>query len=106
MALGDDDFIDHAEALEEDAFVFIRDRGFAAFVVPEDLGGGEGNDQVIAEGAGLLEELEVAGVEDVVATGDEDFFHGCFLVMITCLGEEEAIVFYLIDEAVFLGDPA
>jgi hypothetical protein len=77
VAVGDDDFVDHAEALEEDAFVIVRDGGFAAFVVPEDFCGGEGDDEVVTECACFFEELEVASVEDVVAAGDEDFFHRC-----------------------------
>ena len=68
VAPGDDDFIDHAQALEQGAFVVVGDGGFAALVVPEHLGGGEGDDEEIPERAGLLEELEVAGVEDVVTT--------------------------------------
>jgi hypothetical protein len=61
--------------LEEGALVVVWDGGFAPLVMPKHFGGGEGDDEVIPQCAGLLEELEVAGMEDVIASRNEDFFH-------------------------------
>jgi hypothetical protein len=43
--------------------------------MPEHLCGSERHDQIVPQRAGLLEELEMPGVEDVIASGDKDFFH-------------------------------
>lgn len=75
-AAADDDGIDGAEGGEEALFVFVGQGAAALFVKPEHVGGGEADGEVIAEGAGLGEELHVAGVDDVVATRDEDADHG------------------------------
>jgi hypothetical protein len=55
--------------------VIIGDGWFPAFVMPEHLRRCEADDQKIPERPGLLEKLEMAGVEDVVATADEDRAH-------------------------------
>lgn len=67
MPVGDHDLVHHAESLQQTALVIIRDGGLAAFVMPKDLGRCERYDQVVAEGAGLLEKLEVARMKNIIA---------------------------------------
>src|SRR5690606_11343272 len=67
--------VHHPETLEERTLVLVGDGRLPPLVVPEHLRRREGNDQVVSLGAGFLEKLEMPGVQDVVASADEDFFH-------------------------------
>ena len=74
VIIANDNGIDDAEAFQQGFFMFVGDGGFAAFVDPQDFFGGEGDNKVITQGARLFKKLNVASVDDVVATGDENFF--------------------------------
>jgi hypothetical protein len=68
-------FVDVPQSLEEGALVDLRHSGRALLVGNEDVARGEADDEAVAEGPRLAEELYVAAVEDIVATGDEDGDH-------------------------------
>jgi hypothetical protein len=70
------DCVNWAEGGEETLFVFVGERAAALFVEPEHIGRSEADGEMIAEGAGLGEELHVTGVDDIVATRDENADHG------------------------------
>jgi hypothetical protein len=44
-------------------------------MMPKHIGRCEGNDEVVTQRARLLEKLEVASMEDVITSRNEDFFH-------------------------------
>ena len=67
--------IDHGEVAKEFEFVFLREGGAAFFVVPKDIIGSKAHGEVVTEGAGFAEELNMTGVDDIVTTGDKYFFH-------------------------------
>ncbi len=75
VAVGDNDLVHHPKPLKQDALVVIWDRRLATFVMLKDFGRSKRDDQIVSKRAGLLEELEVSGMEDVVAAGNEDFLH-------------------------------
>jgi len=44
--------------------------------MPEDVFGGKTHGEVVTQGTGFFKKLKVAGVDDVVTSGDENAFHG------------------------------
>ena len=76
VAAADDHFVDHFEAADEGEFVVLGEGGAAVLVLPKDAIRGEADGQMVAEGLGFLEKLHMPRVENVVAAGNEDFFHG------------------------------
>lgn len=72
----DHDVVHHPQGAQEGLFVLVREGGAAALVVPQYLARGERNRQVAAEGARIGEEPDVAGVQNIVAAGDEDLGGG------------------------------
>jgi hypothetical protein len=75
VPLGDDHLIDHSQALEESFLVVVRDGRFPALVVPEHICRRERDNEIISHRTSFLEELKMTGMKDIIATGNEDFFH-------------------------------
>lgn len=70
------DLVHHAQRREQRALVVVRQRAAAPFVHPQHLVRGKAHRQVAAQRAGFLEELHMAGMDDVLAAGDENAFQG------------------------------
>ena len=75
FAVADHDLIDHFECRHQGQLMILWDRGAALLVLPQHRVGSEADGEVAAECPRFAEKLNVARVEDVVAAGDEDFFH-------------------------------
>ena len=84
--------------------MIVRDRWFPSLVVPENFCRSERNNEIIPQCARLLEKLEMPGVEDVVAAGNKDFFHGVS-VMVAGLGKKDVVILDPIDQSMLLSDP-
>ena len=55
--------------------MLVGERRSALLVRPQNFLGGEGNGQEVPQSLCLAEELDVTGMDDVVATGDKDMAH-------------------------------
>ena len=74
-ALADDDLVNHVECLKNPFFVLVGERRTSLLMCPEHLLGCEGNGEKIPLRLSLAEELHMARMDDVVATGDENVTH-------------------------------
>jgi hypothetical protein len=61
--------------LEESLLVVVWDGRCPALVVPEHLCRRERDNEIISHRTCFLEELKMTCMKDVIATGNEDFFH-------------------------------
>jgi hypothetical protein len=55
--------------------VFFRQRRTAFLVMPEDLVGCETHRQVVAQGFGFSEKLDMAGMDNIITARNKDFLH-------------------------------
>ena len=76
MIVTDDDFVDHAQPFQNRFFVNVWNRRSTLFVVPEYVFRGKANRQVISERSSFFEKLKMAGVNNVITTGNKNAFHG------------------------------
>ena len=69
------DVVHHAHAFEHRFFVVVWNGGFPMLMNPKYFRGGKAHGQVITECPCFLEELDVATMQDIITSTDEDFFH-------------------------------